>query len=398
MARDSAVAYVVCVRVRWGSPWLLTVADAVLAIAVAVIQLAGTVRFYGSDARSLDAFGVTLLVGTAAALAFRRRAPIPTLLTVTTLTVTYNALDYSGPWWTIAIVIALFKAVAVGRRTVSAAIIGVASIALFATGLVFGQGHFADPSGMLWYIGWVTASFVTGEVVRARWSYSQEVERHAAEAERTRAQEALRRASEERMRIARELHDVVAHSISIINVQAGVALHLLERQPEAARPALEVIRQTSHDALRELRATLDVLRSVDDADPRAPVPTLARLDDLAATAAAAGVDLTVRVSGEARSVPRDVDLAAYRIAQESITNVARHARPPTATLAIDYRPDEIVVEVADAGNQSALPSRDGHGLIGMRERAASVGGRLEAGPKGEGGFRVRASLPLRDRA
>jgi signal transduction histidine kinase len=251
---------------------------------------------------------------------------------------------------------------------------------------------------MLWYIGWVTASFVTGEVVRARWSYSQEVERHAAEAERTRAEEALRRASEERMRIARELHDVVAHSISIINVQAGVALHLLERQPEAARPALEVIRQTSHDALRELRATLDVLRSVDDSDPRAPVPTLARLDELAATAAAAGVDLTVRVSGEARSVPRDVDLAAYRIAQESITNVARHARPATATLAIDYRPDELVVEVADAGRQTALPSRDGHGLIGMRERAASVGGRLEAGPKGEGGFRVRASLPLRDGA
>jgi signal transduction histidine kinase len=198
------------------------------------------------------------------------------------------------------------------------------------------------------------------------------------------------------MRIARELHDVLAHSISVINVQAGVALHLLERQPEQARPALVAITQASRDALRELRATLGVLRGAGDEDPRAPAPTLARLDDLVSNASTAGVQVQVNVTGAERPLPPGVDLAAYRIAQESLTNVARHARPASATLSIAYGAEELVVEVQDDGRAApeARAVREGHGLIGMRERAASVGGQLEAGPRPEGGFRVRARLPL----
>jgi signal transduction histidine kinase len=271
----------------------------------------------------------------------------------------------------------------------------VAVVALLLTGSLFKVGHFTDPTGALWLTGWLTASFVAGEVSRARNAYLKEVERRAIDAERTRDEEVRRHASEERMRIARELHDVLAHSISVINVQAGVALHLLDRQPEQARPALVAITEASKNALGELRATLGVLRGADDDDPRAPAPTLAQLNDLVTTATTAGVRVQVNVTGAERPLPPGVDLAAYRIAQESLTNVARHARPATATLSIAYGADELVVEVQDDGRTAdARAFRAGHGLIGMRERAASVGGELDAGPRPEGGFRVRARLPL----
>jgi signal transduction histidine kinase len=370
--------------------------DVAIAIAAAAVMLIGTMRFASSAGRALDWLGVSLLVASAASLMVRRSWPTATLVATAVLAVAYSALDYPLPFWTIPLAIALFTAVADGRRVAALAITGTTFATLMLAGAFFRVGHFTDATGALWFTGWMTASFVAGEVSRARSAYLKEVESRAAEAERTRDEEARRRASEERMRIARELHDVLAHSISVINVQAGVALHLLDRQPEQARPALIVITQASKDALRELRATLGVLRSADDQDPRTPAPTLAQLDDLVATASTAGVRVQVNVTGAERPLPPGVDLAAYRIAQESLTNVARHARPATATLSIAYGAEELVVEVQDDGRTApdARAVREGHGLIGMRERAASVGGQLEAGPRPEGGFRVRARLPL----
>ncbi|MDA0562855.1 sensor histidine kinase [Streptomonospora sp. S1-112] len=218
---------------------------------------------------------------------------------------------------------------------------------------------------------------------------------------RERAQELSRSVYEERLRIAREVHDVVGHSLSVINMQAGVALHVLDKRPERAQPALEAIRQTSKDALEELRGTLAVFRTPEGgapADTREPPPGLDRLDDLVAGIASAGRTVEVRVEGERAALPAAVDHAAYRIVQEALTNVVRHAGGAGATVAVAYRPKEVTVEITDTGPaRPGSPPAEGGGIAGMRERARAVGGRLAAGPRPEGGFAVRAELPRGER-
>ncbi|MGH2445205.1 MAG: sensor histidine kinase, partial [Candidatus Limnocylindria bacterium] len=264
-----------------------------------------------------------------------------------------------------------------------------------------------DADAPIWITGWLAASYVLGEVSRSRRRYLEQVEQRAIDAERTREEEALRRAGEERMRIARELHDVLAHNISTINVQAGVAAHLLDRQPEQAREALVAINEASREALRELRATLGLLRGVDEEDPRSPAPGLARLDDLVENLRGTGVEVAVEMTGEATGeagptplpLAPATDLAAYRIIQESLTNVGRHARAARVVITLDYQPETLVITVDDdgAGPPGGAPSY-GNGLTGMRERAVAAGGELEAGPGPRGGFRVRARLPVEGRA
>jgi signal transduction histidine kinase len=370
--------------------------DIAIAIAVAAAEIIGTyVVTRDAEPHALGWAGALMLTATAAPLVVRRSYPVAVLAAVATLAYAYDGLDFPAAFYTIAIAVALYTTAAEGRRVPALVITAAAFVTFVVTDALFQRGHILDAVSSLWFGGWLVVSFVSGEVSRARSAYHEEVQRRAAEVERTRDEEALRRASEERMRIARELHDVLAHSISLINVQAGVALHLLDRQPERARPALEAITAASRDALRDLRATLGVLRSANEIEPRAPAPTLARLDDLVSQAGTAGATVRVNVTGTVRQLPPDVDLAAYRIAQESLTNVARHARPATATLSIAYGEDELVVEVEDEGTSVSDPmARSGHGLAGMRERVASAGGELEAGPRPEGGFRVRARLPL----
>ena len=198
------------------------------------------------------------------------------------------------------------------------------------------------------------------------------------------------------MRIARDLHDVLAHHISTINVQAGVAAHLLDRQPDQARPALVAITEASREALRELRATLGILRGVDEDDPRAPTPGLSRVPELVETARASGHQVSLEVTGEPRAVAPATDLAAYRIIQESLTNVGRHARATRVVIALEHGPTDLVITVDDdgAGPPDGSAVAGGNGLTGMRERAASTGGDLQAGPGPRGGFRVRARLPI----
>ena len=220
----------------------------------------------------------------------------------------------------------------------------------------------------------------------------------AREAERVRREEAERRASEERLQIAQELHDVLAHNISLISVQAGVGLHLIDEHPDQARAALAAIKEASREALGELRSVLDVLRRDGDAVPMVPTPRLAAdLDGLVARAASAGVRVQVEVSGEARPLPPGVDRAAFRIAQEALTNVARHAGGANATVLVDYGGDALTLQIDDDGpGNGSSAGGSGRGLTGMRERAAALGGRLDAGPRPGGGFRVRAWLPLGD--
>jgi signal transduction histidine kinase len=218
-------------------------------------------------------------------------------------------------------------------------------------------------------------------------------------AERTRAEEDRRRAGEERMRIARELHDVLAHNISLINVQAGVALHLMDEQPGQSRGALQAIKQASNDALGELRSVLDVLRQGDEAPPRAPASGLAHLDSLVSRAGATGLEVRTRVEGTPRPLPAGADLAAYRIVQESLTNVTRHAGPASAAVLVRYGKDNLTVQVDDNGKGPSATNTNGtggNGIRGMRERVATLGGELTTGPRPGGGFRVRARLPLDD--
>jgi signal transduction histidine kinase len=220
----------------------------------------------------------------------------------------------------------------------------------------------------------------------------------AAEAVRIKQEETRRRASEERLRIARDLHDALGHHLSLINVQSGVALHLNQELPEQARTSLAAIKQASKEALGELRSVLSILRQVDENAPRAPAPSVARLDALVSRAAAAGLEVHTEISGTPRTLPTGVDLAAFRIIQEALTNVTRHAGKATATIRVGYGERDLTVQVEDDGNGSGQGSASGggNGIPGMRERASALGGELEAGPRPGGGFEVRARLPLND--
>jgi signal transduction histidine kinase len=238
---------------------------------------------------------------------------------------------------------------------------------------------------------WILLVLAGAEVVRIQRERADEVRR-------TRQEEERRQASEERLRIARELHDVLAHNISMINVQAGVALHLMDERPEQARMALSAIKDASKEALTEVRSVLGVLRQVDESAPRAPTAGLARLDDLLSRTRVAGITVLLRTTGEPRPLPAGVDLAAFRIIQESLTNVTRHAGPGvTADVTLAYEDGHLLIEVRDDGRGAPgdLPN-GGNGIPGMRERVAALGGEIATGPRTDAaGFRVRARLPVR---
>ncbi|WP_226961812.1 MULTISPECIES: sensor histidine kinase [Streptomyces] len=238
-----------------------------------------------------------------------------------------------------------------------------------------------------------------GEVVRGRRELTAYYAERAHRAEQEREREAARRVREERIRIARELHDIVAHTVSAMTVQAGVALDALDRRPELSRAALRQVRESGREAVRELRTTLSVLRD-DEAAPVTPAPRLAQLPELVARFPADRPRIALRggelLAGEPR-LPPVVELAAYRIVQEALTNVVRHSEGRHATVAIglDAR-RRLVVEVVNEGPTRAGSGGAGLGLVGMRERATAIGGTLDAGPLPGGGFRVRATLPTAD--
>jgi signal transduction histidine kinase len=344
--------------------------------------------------------GVLLLATGIAALPFRHRFPSGVLAVVFFSTLAYVTLGFSGgPIW-LPLVVALATVVLAGRRRTAIATLVTGYLAF--TWLPYLLGNEPRPNVVAQVVlaAWLVTLLAVSEAVRSRRD-------RARDAERLRAEALRRRLADERMRIARELHDVVAHNMSLISIQAGVALHLLDEQPDQARDSLGTIKQASKEALVELRSILGVLRSVDEeqdgavgegADdgeassaPRAPVPGLARLDDLVARARSAGVDVRVDAA-ELGPLPREVDLAAYRIVQECLTNVVRHSGSATAVVRIEPFGGGLEVSVLDEGTGTV--GSPGYGIAGMRERAASVGGRLEAGPRPGRGFAVRATLPL----
>ena len=247
-------------------------------------------------------------------------------------------------------------------------------------------------------LAFVALPVFLGVGVRDRRRYIAAIHERAERAEATREEEALRRVEQERLRIAREVHDVVAHAMVAINVQAGVAAHVIDRRPEAARTALTEIKRVSGAALADLRATLGVLREADAPAPVRPAQGLEALDEMAGRVRAAGVDVTIETRLEDQDcppIPSALEAAAYRIAQEALTNVLRHAGARSATVRVVVGPGAIELEVVDDGSgASAVADGAGHGVRGMRERAAAVGGSVEAGPQDGGGWRVHARLPM----
>jgi signal transduction histidine kinase len=238
--------------------------------------------------------------------------------------------------------------------------------------------------------GWVVA-LAFGAVASVQWqARTREAERRAEEAERTRDEAARRRAVEERLRIARELHDSLTHSISVIKVQAGVATHLARKNGEEPSEALLAIQEASTEAVRELRSTLDVLRRDEDSNGSG----LDRLPVLVERARSSGLPTTLVVRGDARPLPADVDLTAYRVVQEALTNATRHAVDATASVEVVYGHDCLTVRVDDDGKASGKSPVPGYGLIGMRERVTALGGRLTAAPGALRGFSVLAELPV----
>ncbi len=255
---------------------------------------------------------------------------------------------------------------------------------------------------------WMLLPVVAGSAARLRLAYVEAVQARAEYAERSREEEARHRVAEERLRIARELHDVVAHHLALANAQAGTAAHLARTHPAQAEKILADLAGTTSTALREMKATVSVLRRADDpAASLAPSPGLGRLAELTDAFAVAGLAVHVGTEGTPRPLSPGVDLTAYRIVQEALTNVSKHASADTAHVLLRYGPDLLTITVTDDGDSgggtaagaargaAAVPAPgQGFGLIGMRERARSVGGVLEAGPRVEGGFEVTTELPL----
>lgn len=360
------------------------VRDWAIAVCVAVTMLV-TGLSGNQSATDFDLLGYVLLAAGGLALAGRHRAPIPVLVITGLCAVGYQAVGFDV--LAVAYLIAVYSAVRVGHRVITVAasvtLLAVLPLAALLSPLDGPTGEaFAQARSVL-ELAWLIAAGAAGEALR-------QAERRADEAERTREETARRRADEERLHIARELHDSLTHQISVIKVQAEVAVHLARRQGVEVPEALLAIREAGREATQELRATLEALR-----DDETPSHGLDHLPELVERTRTSGLDATLTIEGQRHDVPAAVDRTAYRIVQESLTNIARHAAAATASVRIDYRPDALAIRVDDDGKATPdTAPMPGVGLLGMRERVTALGGRLRAEPRTEGGFTVQAELPV----
>jgi signal transduction histidine kinase len=367
----------------------------------ALIQLGGTTLAAGSQhgVRALDWFGYLLLGAAAAALTVRRRWPVPVYAATLAATFSYAALDYpGGPIWA-GLIVALITVLGSGHRVIAYASLPVGYVAFLWLVKLINDKPAPSVATAVGVAVWMLLLPAVTELVRNRRAYAQANRQRILEQQRSAREAALRQASEERLRIARELHDVLAHSLSLINVQAGVALELMEQNLDQVRAALDAIKGTSKDALVDVQGVLASLRRPGEAAPLTPAPSLRDLDDLVRPARTTGLAVEVTVVGGAPELPTAVDAAAYRIVQEALTNVVRHASATQVWICVDRDGAELSVTVDDDGCGTTVGAvngsrRRGEGIAGMRERAAAMGGRLSAGPRPGGGFRVAARLPL----
>lgn len=373
-------------RPRW--PWRSTVVFTVF-VMVGSNAAAG---FQQDERAAPDLFARALLLMGALLLLWRWQRPVLVAFGTAATAMVYLGAGYPyGPVF-LTVAIGCFSAIVAGHRKAAWTAMGALWVGHVLVAhwlyrwLPPGGDDAANWGPEIVVVTWGVAIVALSELARTR---REQWARERAE----RAQAARRRADEERLRIARELHDVLAHSISVINVQAGVGLALLDSDPEQARTALTTIKAASKEALGEVRQVLDTLRTPGDA-PRTPAPGLDRLPELVEQAAGAG--LTVEIGGEAPDLPPGTDLAAFRIVQEALTNVVRHSGSRHARVDLDHDGRALRLRIDDDGPATGTDAGGGgNGLVGMRERAAALGGTIEAGPRADGGFRVLAVLPVR---
>ena len=365
-------------------------ADGALAVPLGAIMVVGThFTALNSPGQPLDALAYVLVGLTITTLPIRRLLPLTALAVAVVVCSTYLALGYpDGP---------ILLAMPVTQYTVGARFPVRRSLPAYAAGAVVLGVTELVTDWSVWtaelgqFGGWLVAGlapWAVGTVVRLR----RESVR-AAQAEQRRDRE-----YQERLRTAQDVHDIVGHGLAAISMQAGVALHVLDRSPEQARQMLTSIKASSQDALDELRATLAVFRaSGDEEAQRVPAPGLDRLDALVQRTVEAGVPAELIRTGERGRLPASVELTAYRIVQESLTNVLRHAGPATATVQVEHTPDALIVQVDDTGGGPGAGNGVGQGITGMHARAGAVGGTVATGPGPDGGFSVRARLPVNSR-
>ncbi|MEV5932963.1 sensor histidine kinase [Streptomyces sp. NPDC052079] len=388
--------------------------DLLLALFVTVMQVQGTAALAaarGTEQRPLSDLGhlgFALLVLGGLVVAVRRLWPVAAFLTAAVASLVYYGLEFPDGYGWLGLLVSLYSLATYGDGRRSLAVAGVGT-AVLAVGWLYAASDVEPREAIGWVffrIGVSVMSIALGESVRSRRVIAADAQLRAELAERTREEEARARVDAERLRIAREVHDTVAHAIAIINVQSGVTAHVLDKRPEQAREALRTIEETSSRTLREMRAILGVLRG-DDNDP-VPHAGLEQIDDLTTEARAAGLDLTLEVDPPEEPLPSAVDSAAYRILQESITNIIRHTGPTRVTVAVNPGIDHLEIRVTDQGrpalqgaalsrpspNGGSKQARSGRGILGMRERCQLLGGDFNAEPTPGGGFEVTARLPL----
>ena len=367
------------------------------AVFAAVLLVAGVLAaLFGED----KARGAQLIsmVGVTVPVAFRRRRPIGAALTMALALLLATALGGAPTQATgiVALIALVSGAYMLGARTQGRVLAAgtIALIVALAADAIVEESQ--TVSALLFFTFFVVGLPVAaGQATRSRAQLADELADRAVALERAREGEAQAAVQEERARIARELHDVVAHDVSVMVVQAAAAKRIVEREPDRAEEAIVSIEGTGREALAEMRRLLGVLRRGDEDLALAPQPSLSRVDALLARTRAAGLDVALERSGDDAPLPAGVDLAAYRVVQEALANVVRHAGAEHATVRLTYDPRAVVVEVVDDGRGAANGGgKAGHGLVGLRERVDLYGGDFEAGPRAEGGFGVRARLPV----
>jgi signal transduction histidine kinase len=388
--------------------------DGLIAAALTIANILSLkTKSYGSlTFRDPDLWGALLNVAAAAPLALRRRLPVTVAAVVVSAYLTAGFLDYSMFSGSLAALLALYT-LGAHAPVVPGVLLSVATATGVVAYLYAKQDVLAEVGFQLnaWTVGVEFLLYIgvwlVGRLVRARGEYLAELEHRAERLERTASAELRAALAEERARMARELHDVVAHHVSVMTVQAAAARRMIHRSPDRSVEAMQAVEETGRAALVEMRRIVGALRNADAEESTSlelpPQAGVQELDSLIDRAREAGLDVDLTVVGEPRELPSSIDLAIYRVVQESLTNTLRHAGPTKAAVVLRYDPDAVEVSVTDDGSRKrggapppADPDRVGHGLIGMRERITLNGGTLHTGPRSVGGFEVKARLPLEE--